>query len=120
MPQDEWSVGLDLWAREYLKGEGELRTPHAQLTPDPSSLVTLPGLKRAYEILQLGGTDDTQTADPSEVNVEAHFSVVDSFEMPAVHFDVVRGGFTYVGMRCVDADLVQREVKALRSRTGRQ
>lgn len=38
--------------------------------------------------------DDTQAPDPSEINVEAHFSVVDSFDMPAVHFDPVRGGFT--------------------------
>lgn len=60
---------------------------------ESSSLVSLDGLKRAYEILQLGATDDTQTADPSEINVEAHFSVVDSFDMPAVHFDPVRGGF---------------------------
>lgn len=62
--------------------------------PESSSLVSLSGLKRAYEILQLGTTDDTQTADPTEINVEAHFAVVDSFDMPAVHFDAVRGGFT--------------------------
>lgn len=60
----------------------------------------MPALKRAYEILQLGATDDTQVADPSEINVEAHFSVVDSFDMPAVHFDAVRSGFTtYVAIQ---------------------
>lgn len=62
--------------------------------PDAPSLVSLDGLKRAYEILQLGATDDTQAIDPSEINVEAHFSVVDSFDMPALHFDIVRGGFS--------------------------
>ncbi len=24
IPEDEWAVGLEFWAREYLKGEGEL------------------------------------------------------------------------------------------------
>lgn len=62
--------------------------------PDAPSLVSLDGLKRAHEILQLGGTDDREAIDPSEINVEAHFSVVDSFDMPAVHYDVVRGGFS--------------------------
>lgn len=32
--------------------------------------------------------------DPSEINVEAHFKVVDAFDMPPVHFDPVRAGFT--------------------------
>ncbi|WWD06489.1 DNA polymerase epsilon subunit B [Kwoniella europaea PYCC6329] len=82
IPEDEWVVGLEFWAREYLKGE------------DSSSLVSLPALKRAYESLKLGTTDDTAQADPSEVNVESHFSVIDSFDMPPVHFDAVRGGFT--------------------------
>lgn len=26
MPQEEWSIGLELWAKEYLKGEGECDT----------------------------------------------------------------------------------------------
>ncbi|KAK8843454.1 DNA polymerase epsilon subunit B [Kwoniella newhampshirensis] len=81
IPEDEWIVGLEFWAREYLKGE------------DSSSLVSLPALKKAYESLQLGTTEDSQTADPSEINVESHFSVIDSFDMPPVHFDPVRGGF---------------------------
>jgi hypothetical protein len=25
IPQDEWVVGLEFWAKEYLKGEGRLR-----------------------------------------------------------------------------------------------
>jgi DNA polymerase epsilon subunit 2 len=66
----------------------------SQLTADAPSLVSLDGLKRAYEILQLGGTDDTDAIDPSDINVEAHFSAVDSFDMPAQHFDIVRSGFT--------------------------
>jgi hypothetical protein len=70
------------------------RVLHSLTPPESSSLVSLPGLKRAYEILQLGAADDSQVADPAEINVEAHFSVVDSFDMPAVHFDVVRSGFT--------------------------
>ncbi|WWD21020.1 DNA polymerase epsilon subunit B [Kwoniella shandongensis] len=82
IPDDEWIVGLEFWAREYLKGE------------DSSSLVSLPALKKAYESLQLGTNEDSQTADPSEINVESHFSVIDSFDMPPVHFDPVRGGFT--------------------------
>lgn len=56
--------------------------------------MSLTGLKRAYDILQLGNVDDTQVADPTEVNVEAHFSVVDSFDMPAVRFDPVRAAFS--------------------------
>jgi hypothetical protein len=38
--------------------------------------------------------DDTDAPDPTEINIEAHFSVVDAFDMPAVHFDSIRGGFT--------------------------
>ena len=38
--------------------------------------------------------DDSNAPDPTEINVEAHFSVIDAFDMPAVHFDAVRGGFT--------------------------
>lgn len=82
---------MEFWAREYLKGEGWWEP--FRLIPESSSLVSLDGLRRAYEILQLGAADDSQAADPSEINVEAHFSVVDSFDMPAVHFDAVRGGF---------------------------
>ncbi|EIW66910.1 hypothetical protein TREMEDRAFT_45435 [Tremella mesenterica DSM 1558] len=82
VPEEEWSTGLELWAREYLKGE------------ESSSLVSLPALKKAYEILQLGVNDNDDMLDPSEVNIETHFSVVDAFDMPAVHFDAVRGGFT--------------------------
>jgi hypothetical protein len=64
IPEDEWVVGLEFWAREYLKGEGGCgRTPSpvfgrrmvlADTRQDSSSLVSLPALKRAYEILQLG------------------------------------------------------------------
>lgn len=38
--------------------------------------------------------DDTDAPDPTEINIEAHFSVIDAFDMPAVHFDSIRGGFT--------------------------
>ncbi|WVN91125.1 DNA polymerase epsilon subunit B [Cryptococcus depauperatus CBS 7841] len=48
---------------------------------------------RAFENLQLGTTEDSQIADPSEVNVESHFSVIDAFKMPAIRFDSVRSGF---------------------------
>ncbi|BEI83060.1 hypothetical protein CcaverHIS002_0309280 [Cutaneotrichosporon cavernicola] len=82
IPEDEWALGLDFWAREYLKGQ------------DAPSLVSLDGLKHAYEILQLGGTDGADAMDPTDINVEAHFSAVDSFDMPAQHFDIVRSGFT--------------------------
>ncbi|KGB76093.1 DNA polymerase epsilon subunit B [Cryptococcus deuterogattii 99/473] len=81
IPEDEWVVGLEFWAKEYLKAE------------DSSSLVSLQALKKAYENLQLGTTEDTQIPDPSEVNVESHFSVVDSFSMPAMRYDPVRSGF---------------------------
>lgn len=87
-------MGLELWAAEYLKGEGRYHLPGSTDRIEPSSLVSLDGLKRAYEILQLGSVDDTQEADPSEVNVEAHFSVVDSFNMPPVRFDPVRAAFS--------------------------
>ncbi|KAI9636514.1 DNA polymerase alpha/epsilon subunit B-domain-containing protein [Dioszegia hungarica] len=82
IPQAEWVSGLEFWAKEYLKGE------------ESSSLVNLPALKRAYEILQLGAIDDDDAPDPTEINIEAHFSVVDAFDMPPVHFDAIRGGFT--------------------------
>ena len=45
-------------------------------------------------VLTLQAIDDSQAPDPSEINIEAHFSVVDAFDMPPVHFDAVRGGFT--------------------------
>ncbi|ORX38923.1 DNA polymerase alpha/epsilon subunit B-domain-containing protein [Kockovaella imperatae] len=82
IPEDEWNTGLEFWAKEYLKGE------------DSSSLVSLSALRRAYEVLQLGTNEDADDIDPSEINVEAHFAVVDSFDMPPVRFDPVRGGFT--------------------------
>nr|ODN92928.1 DNA polymerase epsilon subunit B [Cryptococcus depauperatus CBS 7855] len=81
IPEEEWIIGLELWAKEYLKAE------------DSSSLVSLPALKKAFENLQLGTTEDSQIADPSEVNVESHFSVIDAFKMPAIRFDSVRSGF---------------------------
>ncbi|KAK4683976.1 DNA polymerase epsilon subunit 2, partial [Tremellales sp. Uapishka_1] len=99
IPQEEWITGLEFWAREYLKEEGEVENSMGSmhrlilLPPDASSLVSLPALKRAYEVLQLRTTDDTD-ADPSEINIAAHFSVVDAFDMPAVRFDPVRQGFT--------------------------
>lgn len=45
-------------------------------------------------VLILQANDDTDAPDPTEINIEAHFSVIDAFEMPAVHFDSIRGGFT--------------------------
>lgn len=38
-------------------------------------------------------TEGADEIDPSEVNIETHFSVIDAFDMPAVHFDPVRAGF---------------------------
>lgn len=83
--------------------------------PESTSLVNLPALKRAYEILQVGvsvhvllycsapllahiadsqANDDNDEGDSTEISPEAHFSVIDAFDMPAVRFDSVRGGFT--------------------------
>lgn len=53
-------VGLEFWAKEYLKAEGTFvccRIQHYILTYfilDSSSLVSLQALKKAYENLQLG------------------------------------------------------------------
>ncbi|WOO83431.1 DNA polymerase epsilon subunit B [Vanrija pseudolonga] len=104
--QDGWIDALEFWAREYLKGE------------DTTSIVSLPGLKRAYEILQLGTTGDSQSIDPSEVNVNAHFSVVDSFDMPAVHFDAVRGGFIVAKTKPDIAGTAASRSSYLRERWG--
>lgn len=32
IPEDEWAVGLELWAAEYLKGEGESHLEYLPLT----------------------------------------------------------------------------------------
>ncbi|ODN74772.1 DNA polymerase epsilon subunit B [Cryptococcus amylolentus CBS 6039] len=79
--EEEWVNGLEHWAKEYLKAE------------DSSSLVSLPALKKAFENLQMGAPDDSGEADPSEINVESHFSVIDAFSMPPMRFDPVRAGF---------------------------
>ncbi len=95
---EELLSGIELWAKEYLKGE------------DPSPLVGLEGLKRAYESLQVKTSVDEYNGnghrhengaqdlldgviDPMEVNPEAHFKVVGAFEMPGIRFDPVRGTF---------------------------
>ncbi|EKD03887.1 epsilon DNA polymerase [Trichosporon asahii var. asahii CBS 8904] len=84
IPEDEWAVGLELWAAEYLKGE----------------------------------VDDTQEADPSEVNVEAHFSVVDSFNMPPVRFDPVRAAFSVAKRKPSIAGQAASRSSYLRERWG--
>ncbi|ORY29159.1 putative DNA polymerase epsilon subunit B [Naematelia encephala] len=106
IPEDEWLVGLEFWAREYLKGE------------DSSSLVSLPALKRAYESLQVGTNDDSQIADPAEINVENHFEIIDSFDMPPVHFDAVRGGFTTAKAKPSIAGQASSRSAFLRERWG--
>ncbi|WVQ81649.1 DNA polymerase epsilon subunit B [Cryptococcus sp. DSM 104549] len=103
--QEEWANGLEMWAREYLKGE------------ESSSLVSIPGLKRAFENLQVG-TSDTQRADPSEINVEAHLSVVDAFDMPPVRFDPVRAGFTVSKTKPSVAGQASSRAAFLRERWG--
>lgn len=45
-------------------------------------------------VADLQTTEDADDIDPSEINVEAHFSVIDAFDMPPIHFDSVRAGFT--------------------------
>lgn len=32
IPEDEWAMGLELWAAEYLKGEGESHLANMPLT----------------------------------------------------------------------------------------
>ena len=48
----------------------------------------------SVELTHVQTTDDADEVDPSEINVEMHFGVIDAFDMPPVHFDAVRGGFT--------------------------
>lgn len=51
-------VGLEFWAKEYLKAEGGFFAAGYSITCsrilDSSSLVSLKALKKAYENLQLG------------------------------------------------------------------
>lgn len=79
--QEEWNAGLELWAKEYLKGE------------DPSPLVSLKVLQRAYESLQLKNDMVDDLEDPSEVHLESYFNIIDAFDMPAQRFDAVRNAF---------------------------
>ncbi|KAJ9123104.1 hypothetical protein QFC22_001294 [Naganishia vaughanmartiniae] len=98
--EEEWQAGLDLLAKEYLKGE------------DPSPLVPLDALKRAYESLQLktdfedvdpsydyGSQSHTHGLargmghDPLDTHVDSHFHIVDAFDMPGMRFDPIRGTF---------------------------
>ncbi|KAG7528621.1 hypothetical protein FFLO_06044 [Filobasidium floriforme] len=98
VPQEEWSDGLELWAKEYLRGE------------DPNPLISLPSLQKAYDSLSaktsaledaddlLGDDQDFHIdididIDPEEVTVDSHFRVVGAFEMPGWRFDNVKGTF---------------------------
>jgi DNA polymerase epsilon subunit 2 len=62
--------------------------------------------------------DDTQAPDPSEINIEAHFAVVDAFDMPPVHFDPVRGGFTTSKGKASIAGNASSRAAFLRERWG--
>lgn len=62
--------------------------------------------------------DDSQAPDPSEINIEAHFAVVDSFDMPPVHFDPVRGGFTTAKGKGSIAGQASSRAAFLRERWG--
>ncbi|KAL7421454.1 DNA-directed DNA polymerase epsilon, subunit B [Cryptotrichosporon argae] len=96
VPQEEWISALEYWAKEYLKSE------------ESSSLVSLSALKRAYETLQVGGPDESDTIDPAEVNIDKHFAVVDAFDMPPVRFDPVRGGFTTAKSKSIAGQAASR------------
>lgn len=109
-------VGLEFWAKEYLKAEGAFiccRIQYYILTyfrfiiigviasfekglrkpPAWRELHTACTIVKSTKLICPQTTEDTQVADPSEVNVESHFSVVDSFDMPAMRYDPVRSGF---------------------------
>ncbi|GHJ86100.1 hypothetical protein NliqN6_2502 [Naganishia liquefaciens] len=97
--EEEWQAGLELLAKEYLRGE------------DPSPLVSLEALKRAYESLQLKTDFDEEPSrdyasqshshglargmghDPLDTHVDSHFHVINSFDIPGLRFDAVRGTF---------------------------
>lgn len=127
IPEDEWLAGLEFWAREYLKAEGTIsclppsaepfrfvivgRTARAEEGIRGASIgskLRFMLAKHSLQMLISQTTDDTDDIDPSEINVEAHFSVIDAFEMPPVHFDPVRSGFTTSATLLVDTKLTFR------------
>ena len=63
-------------------------------------------------------TDDTQAVDPSEINIESHFAVVDSFDMPPTHYDAVRGGFSTSKSKPSIAGQASSRAAFLRERWG--
>ena len=59
--------------------------------------VTLPVLKRVLDALQHAGASGEGGADEGELDVEAHLSFINAFEMPVWRWSTERGAFERCG-----------------------
>ena len=66
--------------------------------------------------------EDADDINPTEVNLDSHFSVVDAFDMPPVRFDPVRSGFvTWVEYPKTGVRISRQcQIQAVAGRTGLQ
>ena len=55
--------------------------------------VTLPVLKRVLDALQHAGASGEGGADEGELDVQAHLSFINAFEMPVWRWSTERGAF---------------------------
>ena len=85
------------------------RTPLPPLITDPNPLISLSSLQKAYDSLSAktsaledadidpedlaGFQEGDQPIDVEEMTVDAHFRVINAFEMPGWRFDNVKGTF---------------------------